>query len=255
MLILEAVAAARQGLFLGEIADAVNLPKATASRLVAGLVKMQLLSAGGGGRKIFALGPRFAQLLHTTLHGPELEVIAHPALRELVAQFQETAFLTRLLGLDVLSVAIAIPDRDWRGHVQPGRIMAPHAAASAKAILAFQPASLVERILAAPLPRFTSYTRTDPEEVHAEYARVRDKGYATCVQEIDLGLIGYACPVRLADAGTLYSVGVIGPMDRLCPSSPEEIVSALQRAAQRLAIALERSVGTNRRAVLPPSAE
>ncbi len=86
------------------------------------------------------------------------------------------------------------PDSEGRGYVDPGRTLVPHAAASAKAIVAFQPPELVDRILRQPLKRFTPYTVTDVDAVRQDFERVRARGYAVCEREINLGIVAYACP-------------------------------------------------------------
>jgi hypothetical protein len=69
--------------------------------------------------------------------------------------------------------ACEIPNVRWRKLVQPGIDIPPHAAATAKAILAHQSDDLVDAVLAQELPKLTADTRTDREWVLNEFAEVR----------------------------------------------------------------------------------
>ena len=63
-----------------------------------------------------------------------VEPSVRPLLDGLTARFKETAFLAKLTGQEVRSVAMRVPDSESQSYVQPGRVMPVHAAASAKAL-------------------------------------------------------------------------------------------------------------------------
>lgn len=248
--ILEAILGAPDGLFLNEIAEQVGLPKPTAHRLVGTLTEAGLLARRSLGRKVYVIGPRLARLLHAGLDMTRLQRLAEPVLKGLVEQLRETAFLARLIGDEIVSVAMVAPEREWRGHVDPGDKFAVHAAASAKAILAFQPAETVARLLRGPLIPFTAFTLTDLPAIEAEHELVRRRGYAVCDQEISLGIIAYGCPVHLPGLGVSFSVALTGPVHEMNQTPTREIVAALKAAAERIAGAIGR-VGMLETTLLP----
>jgi DNA-binding IclR family transcriptional regulator len=166
-----------------------------------------------------------------------------PVLDGLARRFGETAFIARLGTEDVECIATSAPHTDSQAHVRPGRVMPPHAAASAKAILAFRDPAQVERLLRRSGARYTERTRTSPEQVRAELDRVRERGYATCDEEFDPGVMSCAVPVRLGTAGVLYSVGVVGPAPRMADLARDELVEALDAAARSLGPILEDAAG------------
>ena len=132
-----------------------------------------------------------------------------------MSQFGETAFLAQLTGKTVDSVVMETPDYEGQTHVQPGRAMPINAAASAKAIFAFQDKALVDEVLSAPLVKYTKNTRVSADAVRADLAQVERQGYAVCADELDPGVLSYACPVHIEGVGIIYSVGVVGLSERL----------------------------------------
>jgi DNA-binding IclR family transcriptional regulator len=238
--ILEVIAASDEGLFLSEIGDALGLPRPTVHRLVAGLADAGLVTTRGHGRKAYVTGPRLMRLLHSNLQTSRLQQLVAPALARLVNDFQETAYLAQLTGMKVRSVAMAVPDREWHGHVYPGNEMPVHASASAKAIFAFQSQDVIERALQVPLRRFTRFTEIDIKAVRRELNVVRDKAYAVCREEIDLGVVAYATPIELPETGVIYSVGVVGPVGRMGEFSDAEVARGLRNVADELSAVLAR---------------
>jgi DNA-binding IclR family transcriptional regulator len=164
--------------------------------------------------------------------------LAQPILEGLAAEFGETAFVAKLAGEDVETVAVAPPVGERQAFVHPGRTMPFNAAASAKAILAYADARLVDAILAKNQEQFTSRTKTTKHEITAELAQIRRQGFAICNQELDPGVLGYACPIQIGNGGVVYSLGLVGLADRLGDSPPNEVVTSLKSAAEQLSTAI-----------------
>jgi DNA-binding IclR family transcriptional regulator len=240
-IVLEALAAAPDGLSLTELIDATGLPRATTHRLVQALLGVGY-AAQRDGRKVYVLGPRLLRLLHMGIDQAAVAALVQPLLEELAGRFGETAFLAKLSGSQVRSVAMALPEADNQSYVQPGREMPLHAAASAKAIFAFQDDSLLAEALAQPRPRYTATTRTSEAEVLADLDQVRCQGYALCEEELDPGVFSYACPVHLEEAGVIYSIGMVGLTPRLHGHGRAKILAALRGAADEVGSLLRKRV-------------
>jgi DNA-binding IclR family transcriptional regulator len=140
----------------------------------------------------------------------------------------------RLVGHEVVSVAWAAPSSGLRGYVVPGHTLAPHIAASAKAILAFQSQELIDKALAGPLPRPATTTKLDRNAIEREYSRVREQGYATCWNEMEVGLGAIAVPIEVPDVGVIYSLGTAGLIDRLTRRPEHQSVEILRSAVSTL---------------------
>lgn len=237
--VLETVAVAHQGLTLGDLARRTGLPKGTVHRIVQNLIEVGYLS-GNGGRAVYTLGPRLLRLLQFSVAPTSLASMAMPVLQSLVEQFGEAAFMTRLAGLEVELITSLMPRRDGRAHVDPGQIFPVNAAATAKSIFAFQPDTVIDQVLAAPLTQFTPQTQANRDAVRAHLTQVRAQGYGVSDEELDAGVLCFACPIRVGKAGVLYSVAVVGLKQSLVQRHAEtEIVAALKVAAERISQILQ----------------
>ena len=98
---------------------------------------------------------------------------------------------------------VGVPD--WTGQALP-----LHCSANGKVLLAFGAASPP-----ATLGRRTATTITDPAVLRAQLEVVRRRGYATAVEELELGLLAAAAPVFDASGECVAAVSVSGPAYRL----------------------------------------
>ena len=231
--VLEAVAAARTGLTLTDIARELGLQPGSAHRLIRGLVEQGLLRSAPG-TKSYVTGPRLQTLLHTTMDGAGYAGLAKTVLDGLVAEFGETAHLARLNGDFAESVLMEQPVGSDRAFVQPGRQLPLHAAASGKAILAFQDEDFVASYLARPRERYTDRTKVEDGDIRDELAQIRADGVAVCDNELDSGVLSYGHPIRVGSGYVLYSVGITGLADRFRPIERSRIKQKLAEAAADL---------------------
>jgi DNA-binding IclR family transcriptional regulator len=243
--LIELVARNPAGLAFSEIQSALDLPKASVHRLIASLLKADCISfsgvgsdesdtVSGRGRRLYVLGGRIRRLLGSAVDPDQVVALSQAVLHRLAEKFKETAFLSVLREDRVESVVMVTPAKDAHGFVNPGRVMPPHAAASAKAIFAFRSEHEWDRILVGPLPALTELTLTSPTLVKREYRGVRQAGIAYCREEIDRGLMGIAAPIHLPQIGVMYAVSIVGPSNRIREHSEELIEAALVEAASEL---------------------
>jgi DNA-binding IclR family transcriptional regulator len=242
--VLEAIAACREKLGVSDISHQCDLPLATSHRLLQNLESAGLVTSGGGYRKDYQLGERLLRLLHAGSDAAWLTISAQPILNKLAKSFGDTCFLAKLTGHEVVSIAWAVPGDGLRANVIPGYKMPPHVAASAKAILAFQATELIDRALAGALPKLTQETRTAKKEIEKEYASVRESGFATCWNEMELGMGAIAVPIRLPGTGIIYSLGTAGLIDRLTRRPLNRSVKALRAAVGPLSKVLNGAQGS-----------
>ena len=231
--ILESVAAARTGLTLTEIAQELGLQAGTVHRLLRGLADLDLLRARSGS-KSYVPGPRLRNLLHLTMDMAEYAGSAQSILDRLVEEFGETAHLARLNGDCAESVLMKRPLGSDRAFVQPGRRLPLHAAASGKAILAFQDEDFIAGYLTRPRIRYTERTKVGEAEIRREMTRIREDGMAVCENELDAGVLSYGHPVPAGDGHVLYSVGITGLADRFHLVARSRIRERLSEAAADL---------------------
>lgn len=233
--IIEVVAASQNGLSLNDIVQITGLPKPTAHRLVRSLTDLEILINDNAWYKNFRVGPRMWRILQLGAEPQKLVSFSQIVVDDLAAQLGETTYIVRLEHDQVSAIARAVPDQGHRLHVLPGHQLPSHAAASAKAILAFQDDETVRRHLREPLEKLTPRTLTNVDAVLAEFASIRQQGFAVCDREIDENVMAYACPVTLETVGVLYAVGVTGPVNRLGKMPAEHWIGPMKEAASRFA--------------------
>jgi DNA-binding IclR family transcriptional regulator len=236
---LESIAASTDGRSVSDIALSCDLPIATAHRLLQNLQHAGLVASTGTKRRDYRLGKRLLRLLHAGSDTAWLSISVQPLLDKLANELSETCYLARLVGHEVVSVAWAAPSEGLRGYVVPGHACAPHVAASAKAILAFQSQDLIDRALVGTLPKLTAKTKTRRKDIDRDYQDVRDTGYATCWDEMEIGMGAIAVPIPLPEVGTIYSLAAAGLIDRLTRRPVAKTVSLLQATLEPMIRALK----------------
>jgi DNA-binding IclR family transcriptional regulator len=236
--VIEGVSLFPSGATLAQLTGVLAMPKTTCHRLLHKLASVGVIKAGEGHGGTYGVGPRLLDLLQASRPDEWIAARARALLRELSAEFGETCFLARRRGGDIVSIAMATPESDVRGYVVPGSKLWPHAAASAKAILAYLPTETVKAILPSPLPRLALHTKTRVSDLQRELAEVRRSGFAHCRGEDVDGFAGIACPVDIPGRPASLSLCVTGTIDSLGRHDQARLAQRLRLVAERLATVL-----------------
>jgi IclR family acetate operon transcriptional repressor len=199
-----------------ELAQTIGVHKSTASRLAAVLERAGLLARHG---RRYRLGLETIRLGTLALRSFDIVEAMRPAMDKLSQQTGETINLAVPDGTGILNVA-EVPATFILGCSTgwTGRRTRPHAVANGKVLLA-------HGVIPVPrhLERYTDQTITEPEELAAELARVRARGYATAVGELEDGLVAVAAPILDAAGRCVAALSVSGPAFRLTPDSLPEL--------------------------------
>jgi DNA-binding IclR family transcriptional regulator len=86
-----------------------------------------------------------------------------------------------------------------------------HVSSSGLVLLAHGPRELQERILAAPLPRYTPHTIGTPAALRTALAEVRRQGYACLPGHVHEDALGIAVPVRDGRSAVVAALAAIVP--------------------------------------------
>jgi DNA-binding IclR family transcriptional regulator len=232
--ILETVAPFSEGLTAIELETALDLPKTTVNRLLHALMSSGMISADNARNRSYRLGDRILRLLHTSPDTSWLATLAQQPLQALADKTGQSAFISKFDGTEVRSVTCVAPDTPVRTYVMPGMSMPVNAAATAKAILAFQPEDVLARVLPRRLERYTEKTKIEFDALISEFAAIRERGYATDLAEHVAGLGSIALPVHVPGAEVAHAVGLTGPYDRVIDRDFESHRQAIAETANRL---------------------
>ncbi|HWQ15581.1 MAG TPA: IclR family transcriptional regulator [Roseiflexaceae bacterium] len=235
--LLRALAGDAPALGVSELARRAGLHKSTASRLLATLEREGLVEREPGSDR-YRLGFEIARLAGQVTHFGDLRLAARPALLALAEAARETVHLAVRDGDEVINIEqVAGPhlvrEANWVGRRTP-----LHCVANGKALLAFAPPAVLERVLAGPLPAFTPRTVTSPAALRRELALVRERGYAAALGEVEEGLHAVAAPVLGRDELAVAAVSVSGPSYRVTPARLPELGALAREAAGRIAARL-----------------
>lgn len=217
---------------LSELSRRSGLPKTTVHRLIQELAACEFLERDGRryrlGSWLFELGQ------HVTTHR-SLRYLAAPYLEDVSHATAETVVVC-IPGHNEMLFAEKYVGSRGRGQVVTqveGRVPM-HCGASGKAVLAYGPPELLDRVLASGLEARTAYTITDPARLRSELAQVREQGFAVERQELIAGYGAVAAPVRQRDLA-VGALTVIAPISRL---DVNRYSVAVQLAARGLSRAL-----------------
>ncbi len=208
-----------------------DLPKASAYRLVQGLVDAGLLDPVAKGR--FAVGTRLKRITQPDQSDQVLLETIGPTLRQAANAHGATFFLSRLRGRAVEIIHVETPDTGV-SFLHPGLGRRPlHACSCSKAVAAFSPD--VAKTIGGRLKAYTDFTLTDPDDLEVEFEVIRRRGYAECVEEIELGMCSVAAPLGGHSRPPTMSIGATGSLRIFTPSFRKHTGRELIRMANDLA--------------------
>jgi DNA-binding IclR family transcriptional regulator len=223
------------------VADDLGLPRSTVYRYIKTLCVAGFLEERSGQ---YVPGIRLLQLAQRDHWHQRVSEIAEPVLQKLVEKTEETSFLLVRVGRQAVCPLSIESMRRVRLAAFPRESVWPlHAGATAKVLLAFAPARLVDDVIASGLERLTDRT-PDVRRLRRDLEEIRARGVAVSRGELDPDATAVAAPV-FWQGEIVCSVSVAGPTSRLDTDRLPEIETSVRRAADEIAGALERALSSS----------
>jgi len=235
--LVDHVADSDRPLRLVDLVEASGLPRPTALRLLDVLCRAEVLRTDPDGR--YTLGPRVAAWGQSFLDRLDLRSQAVDLMEELVEISGETCFLGVVDRQQVLYLAAVNSPQPVRPAARPGFRNPLHCTGIGKVLLSGMTDAEILELLVAPLERRTDRTITDPQDVLAHIAHVRERGYATDAIENEEGVRCVAAPVRDHTGAVVAGVSVSAPAYRFS----DEDVHRLAPEVLRVTAELSRRLG------------
>jgi DNA-binding IclR family transcriptional regulator len=162
---------------------------------------------------------------------------AMPSLKELSREFGETVSLAMRFENRVEVIATLESPHLIRMGNTVGRIVPPHASSLGKAVAAFQPEEVRDRLVRSyGIHRFTEHTVTDEVELKRQFELVRSRGYSTDEEESVLEGCCFGTPVLDAAGDAVAAISVSSPKTRIRDERLQKrLIAALRRAAANVA--------------------
>lgn len=205
--VLRAFSPDRPELSLTEIAHRSGLAMTTAHRLVGELSESGLLERSPDRR--YRIGLQLWEIAALAPRGPALRELALPFMEDLyevtrenvqlaVRQGNEVVFVDRIAGRHAIAVRTRVGGRFPMPATGVGLVLLAHA-----------PVEVQEDVLAAPLPRFTTKTITNPTELRSMLADIRKNGFTVSAGQVTPDAVSVAAPVFGPDGGIAASLSLV----------------------------------------------
>jgi DNA-binding IclR family transcriptional regulator len=218
---------------ISEIAQAVNLHKATAHRIVTTLVNYGYLERADDGQK-YRLGLELTNLGFKVIHRMDLRREALPYMKQLIQEWDETCDLCVFDRGMVLYIEVLRGNRALTVAAAVGQRLPAHATASGKLFLAYLPVDQLDAILKESLNSYTDNTVTSPGNLRRQLKEIRDQGYAVDYEEYETGVCAVAAPIFNLSGNMIAAIGGPSPMSRMTPERISKIAEAFKDAAKAI---------------------
>jgi IclR family KDG regulon transcriptional repressor len=214
-----------------EIANALDLKKSTASRLIGDLVMEDYLEKH---HTKYRLGLSLLCLSGVITSDLEINREAKDTLRALVDQLDETAHLSILEDANVTYLDKVECKHPVRLLSHIGKRNPAFCTSSGKVLLAFQTEEIVRQVIEAGLPRMGPNSISDPDELYRDLLKVRQQGYSVCINEMHEEVVSIGAPVRDYTGKVIAAVSVVGSRQRIIDGKIPQFINAIIKAAKEI---------------------
>ncbi|MBX3530449.1 MAG: helix-turn-helix domain-containing protein [Rhizobiaceae bacterium] len=214
--VLDALAAHPRGLTLTDTAEAVGLTRAGARRLLLTLVATGHARQEG---RLFLLTPRLLTLARSWLTGVPLWEFALPHMRAVAEALNESCSAAVLADTDVVYVARVPGERIMSVSLHVGTRLPAWCTSMGRVLLGgLAPADLPGVLSRSKLVQNTPKTQTDPAALMRAIADAARDGYALVDEELEMGLMSIAVPIRERSGRIVGAINVPAQSARYTPA-------------------------------------
>lgn len=193
---------------LSECAERVGLTRAGARRILLTLQTLGYVEQDG---RQFRLTPRVLELGFAYLSAQPWWHLAQPVMEELTRDLRESSSAAVLDGDDIVYVLRVPAHRIMSINLGVGTRLPAYCTSMGRVLLAALPEDeRARRVGAMTLTARTPRTVTDRDALLDVLARVRRQGWALIDQELELGLLSLAAPIRDRSGRVVAAVNVSG---------------------------------------------
>jgi len=235
--LLEVARNGDRGLTLAECSRILGYTKPTTHRILRTLTQREFLRVDEQ-RGLYTLGITNLRLGTHFLEALDVRREALPVLRPLAAQAEETVHLGTLSGTSVVYIEKVEGPRAVRMFSRVGDTMPAYCTGIGKAILAWLEDDELGRHLPRRLERRTPNTIVDRNELRAELARIRGRGYSTDNVENEEGIRCVGAPVFDHVGGVAGGISIAGPEQRMTNERLAQLGPVVREHADAISAAL-----------------
>jgi DNA-binding IclR family transcriptional regulator len=217
-----------------EIADALGINRSTTHRLLGTLIQENLVLQLPE-NKLYVIGPE-AYIGAAYITRDHFSVYANHILNDVAKKIKVSVGFSKLEGTQIINVFEVENYIPFRLGYRPGTYYPIHCGAYGKSIMAFYEPydELVALVRSTELKARTQHTITDPDALLAEYAKIREQGYAISDEENMIGAYGIGVPVRNREGKVVGSVAAAAIKKTLTDELIDDILRELKDGAERI---------------------
>lgn len=227
-------------LSMTQISEKIGLNKSTVHRLLATLETKRFVERDPI-TGAYRLGLSILQMAYLTLEHNYLRQKTNRYLRRLAEKYGETANLSILDGAHMVYLDVVESNQRVKLAAATGQRLPAFCTASGKAILAFLPEELVQKVLAQGMAKHTANTIVSRENYLQNLKLTRERGFSLSLQEFEEGINAIAVPILDHNNQPIAALALAGPSFRLTEERMIEIGPELMSTARELSIEVELS--------------
>lgn len=217
-----------------EIADALQLSKSTAFGLINTLANLGYLRQDKQDRK-YSMGFKILALASAVQENNVIVQVAHPLLKQLSEAFQETCHCAVEENGFVIYIDKTEADRSVIINTRVGMKNPIYCTGVGKSILSFLPEEKQQDILSTiELKAVTLATITDRAELLKTFKTVRERGYATDDEEIEIGLRCVSVPIFDINKEVIAAISLSAPSSRLDLNDIDTLVERMKAVSKEI---------------------
>jgi DNA-binding IclR family transcriptional regulator len=238
LLYLKVLAEHTEGLGVRKMASITKMPPSTAHRILKELVEGGFAQSKDG---LYFIGPEMYYITYLVFNQNPFYTQAMPIIKELAEQTGETVALGQYFaGVNGLTFIGTIESIHPIRHVLDiAQSEVLYAGAHGKAVLAFLPQAVQDKVLSGCVNKFTVMgVPIDPEKVRKDLAEIRSRGYAITYQETVETAYGFSSPILGPGNVVLGVVGIAIPDSRVDLSQNHIVAQKVLACAKKISHAL-----------------
>jgi DNA-binding IclR family transcriptional regulator len=226
---------APDGMRLVDLAQALQLERPTAHRLLKALMSEGMLVRDPGSRR-YTLGSLVFELGLASTHQFNLGTICSPVLEKLAQRTGDTSFLFVRSGNDAVCLGRIQGTYPIQTPAVPVGSRQPLGVnAGGLALLSCLPEAEAARILDAVGARLSIYGNLDAQELRKHYDRTRETGFAWIANRAVPGVSAVGLPIRSLTGAAIAAVTVATTQARMTDKHVRQILPLLEEAAAEIA--------------------
>ncbi|MBT8455306.1 MAG: helix-turn-helix domain-containing protein [Rhodobacteraceae bacterium] len=223
---------------VSQVASETGNTRAGARRILLTLVHEGYALTDG---KLFDLTPQVLELGYSVLSSKGVWDIARPFIAQLSEEVRESVSAAILERFEVVYVAGTQYHRVISVGISVGSRFPAHCTANGRVLLAMTPEEDWDTILEnIDLKKMTEKTVTRKSDFRNVLKKVRQQGWSLVDQELEIGLMSIAVPVRNSSGGIVGAINVGVPTIRMTPQQMvDEILPKLLATSENIGASLK----------------